>query len=74
MLRRHRQIFNSLGLSDPDVITSHVTARLTGYLNGYGSLDNLMKEIGNWNLNEHQEKAIIRTIQNKVSVGGSCSF
>jgi hypothetical protein len=32
-------IFDSLNLSDKDLITSHVAARLNGYLGGYSTIE-----------------------------------
>jgi len=72
LLRRHRNIFNSLNLSDNHVITSHVASRLNGYLNGHGSLDNLQNEMKDWNLNEHQDKAILTAAKSQNLDGGSC--
>lgn len=74
LLRRHRIIFNSLGLSEAQVISSTVAARLNGYLNGHGDMKSLKQEIYNWNLNEKQNDAIISAVENFQCVGGSCSI
>jgi len=73
LLRRHFKIFQSLQLSDPQVITSHVAARLNGYVNGHGQMSGLLNEIGDWKLNEKQENMIRDAVANVRCVGGACS-
>uniref|UniRef100_A0A7M5UNR8 peptide-methionine (S)-S-oxide reductase n=1 Tax=Clytia hemisphaerica TaxID=252671 RepID=A0A7M5UNR8_9CNID len=73
LLRRHWKIFQSLNLSDPQVITSHVATRLNGYINGHGQMADLLNEIGAWKLNEKQEEMIRDAVANVRCVGGSCS-
>lgn len=38
ILRQHDEIFDSLNLSNEDLITSDVAARLNGYLGGYSTI------------------------------------
>jgi len=73
LLRRHWKIFQSLNLSDPQLITSHVATRLNGYINGHGQMADLLNEIGAWKLNEKQEEMIRDAVANVRCVGGSCS-
>lgn len=72
LLRRHWKIFQSLNLTDPQVVTSHVAARLNGYLNGHGQMAGLLDEIGIWKLNEKQEELIKNSVANVRCVGGAC--
>ena len=65
-------MFQSLNLTDEQVITSHVAARLNGYLNGIGNLKSLLEEIYTWNLNEQQNNAIISIVENPKCVGAAC--
>ena len=39
MLRQQRPLLKSLGLSDSELIQSHVAARLNGYVGGNGTLE-----------------------------------
>lgn len=73
LLRRHNRIIQSLNLSDQQVITSSVAARLNGYLNGHGQMADLLNEMGSWKLNEKQEEMITNGVANVRCVGGACS-
>ncbi|XP_002165068.3 peptide methionine sulfoxide reductase isoform X1 [Hydra vulgaris] len=71
LLRRHTKIFQSLNLTDSQVIHSSVAARLTGYLNGYGSVSKLTEECHKWGLNEDLVKTIIKVVES-ASMNGGC--
>lgn len=73
LLRRHSNVFQTLGLSDRQVVTSSVAARLNGYVNGHGPMADLLNEIGKWKLNEQQEDLIKDAVANVRCVGGACS-
>jgi len=73
LLRRNSRIFNSLNLTDPQVITSHVAARLNGYVNGHGRMADLLNEIGSWKLNEKQEELVRDAVANQKFSGAFCS-
>ncbi|OWF39648.1 Peptide methionine sulfoxide reductase [Mizuhopecten yessoensis] len=49
MLRQHKDFLNKLNLSDEDIVTSHVAARLNGYVGGFGSLEQFdQKNMADW--------------------------
>lgn len=73
LLRRHSKIFQSLKLTDSQVIMSHAATRLNGYLNGHGQMAGLLNEIGAWKLNEQQSEMIRDAVANVRCVGGACS-
>ena len=50
LLRQQRDILQSLNLSDKELITSHVACRLNGYCGGYGTLQELEKEMPGFKL------------------------
>ncbi|XP_069113298.1 peptide methionine sulfoxide reductase-like [Argopecten irradians] len=60
ILRQHYQVLDKLNLSDKAIITSHVAARLNGYLGGYGSMEQFDQECSNFGLSE-KTLSIIRT-------------
>jgi len=66
MLRHHQGLLKSLAVSPKEIISSHVTARLNGYLGGFGMLKNLELEMENLGLNEEQQEYV----RNKVKMGG----
>lgn len=74
LLRKHGKIFNSLNLSEAEIVSSTISSRLNGYLNGHGSVKSLMQELNDWNLNEKQNDAIIKAVENFQCVGGACSI
>ncbi|CAG2171335.1 unnamed protein product, partial [Oppiella nova] len=49
-LRRHPKLVQSLGLSDKQLIGSHIAARLNGYLVHFGTLEAFRKEVDNWGI------------------------
>ena len=73
LLRRNSRIFNSLNLTDPQVITSHVAARLNGYVNGHGRMADLLNEMGGWKLNEKQEELVRDAVANQKLTGAFCN-
>jgi len=58
LLRSQPAVFNRLGLSDPEVIRSHVAARLNGFCGGYGSLKQLQHEMPLLGVNESITDAV----------------
>ncbi|OWA51514.1 putative Peptide methionine sulfoxide reductase [Hypsibius exemplaris] len=53
-LREHVQFYDSLGLTDPALVRSHVATRLHGYIYGYGTLADFEDESKKWSLSEDQ--------------------
>jgi len=72
LLKRHSRIFRSLNLTDPEVIDSHVAARLNGYLNGDGCLQQLLEEVYTWGLDDQQIDYIISTVEANEKPSGTC--
>ena len=50
LLRQQRDVLQALSLSDEELIRSHAACRLNGYCGGYGKLDELEKELPQFNL------------------------
>lgn len=53
LLRQQRDILKALNLTDEELVTSHIAARLNGYCGGYGSVQELEKELPSFNLPAH---------------------
>ncbi len=63
MLRRHHSLVKSLNLSSKQIVSSHVAARLNGYVAGMGMLKNFEAELDNLDLNEEQEQYVRERIR-----------
>ena len=63
MLRHHQGLLKSLSLSPKEIISTHVAARLNGYLGGFGMLKNLELEIEDLGLNEEQKEYIRKKVK-----------
>jgi len=55
LLRQHKSLLRSLGLSDAELIVSYVACRLNGYVGGYGNLAGFEKDLPTLGLTEQQE-------------------
>lgn len=66
--RNHSTLFNSLKMTDDQVITSHIASRLNGYLSGHGSLAKFEKEHVNWGINKQQADYVKDKIQSGIGV------
>lgn len=60
MLRQHPSLLKSLVLSEKELITSHVAARLNGYLSKNGSKDDFEQERAQLGLNTEQSDYVKR--------------
>ncbi|XP_060066155.1 peptide methionine sulfoxide reductase-like [Ylistrum balloti] len=65
MLRQHAEVLDKLNLSDEDILTSHVAARLNGYLGGFGSLEQFDQECNTFGLLENQLSFVRKQIQKR---------
>lgn len=65
-LRAHTYMEDSLKLSDNQMKTSHIAARLNGWLSGYGSLEQFEKEKSSLGLDPKQIEYMKRAIQTAV--------
>lgn len=65
-LRGHTTIFNQLALNDQQVITTHIAARLNGWLSGYGDPKHIDKEFKELGLTSEQAAAI-KSISERTS-------
>lgn len=65
-LRRHTKLLSALNLSDKQIIDEPIAARLNGFLNGYGSLAQFEREVGNMNLKESLVEYLRHAIPNAV--------
>lgn len=58
LLRQQRDVCDALGLSDKEIITSHIATRLNGYVGGHGSLEALEKEMPSFNLSTKLQERV----------------
>ena len=66
ILRQHHEIFDSLNLSDKDLITSHVAARLNGYLGGYSTIEAFEEESEDLGLVPKVKSLVLKKLQHKL--------
>lgn len=62
LLRQQNDVLSALGLTDKELITSHVAARLNGYVGGHGNVDSLEKELPDFKLPEKAQERIKRIV------------
>lgn len=65
-LRRYHEILDCLNLSNEELITSPVAARLNGYLGGYGSAKAFEEECEDLELPHKIRSLVSRKLQNKL--------
>lgn len=65
MLRQHSNLLKSLGLDEEELITSHVAAKLNGYVAGNGSAAQFEKEQEHFGLNSDQRDYVRRQVQER---------
>lgn len=65
-LRRHSKLLSGLKFSNKQVIDEPIAARLNGYLNGYGSVQEFEKESPRMNLKEELIDYLRSAIPNAV--------
>ncbi|XP_072013831.1 peptide methionine sulfoxide reductase-like [Amphiura filiformis] len=58
MLRQQRNLLSSLGFSDKEILNGHAASRLNGYVGGFGTAEDLQKEVAKLGLNETQVKLV----------------
>jgi len=63
MLRKHKSLINSLGLNDKQLISSHIAARINGYIGGFGTIQNLNDEVKSLGISAEQAKYILEQIK-----------
>ncbi|XP_022344560.1 peptide methionine sulfoxide reductase-like [Crassostrea virginica] len=66
ILRQHRDILDSLNLSDEDIISSPLACKLNGYLGGYGNYADFLKDTENMELTSKQLRYVEQQLK-KVS-------
>jgi len=62
MLRQNRALLSSLGLSDEELIKSHVAARLNGYISEYGNRKAFETEAEGLGLNKEQIEYVMKNL------------
>jgi len=75
--RFRHAIFDALrvdGESVPDLVDSHVLARLNGYLGGNGSAEDLEKEIDSFGLPAGLRNDILAAVWSKGGQHGACPY
>ncbi|GAU96299.1 hypothetical protein RvY_07763 [Ramazzottius varieornatus] len=53
-LREHSRFYDSLKLTDPQLIKSHLATRIHGYMYGYGTAQEFAEESSKWGLSQEQ--------------------
>ena len=67
LLRQQRDVLNALNLSEKELVSSHVAARLNGYCGGYGTLEALDGEMTKFDLPENVQKRVRGIVSRKTS-------
>ena len=57
-LRQQQDVLQALNLLDEELIRSHAACRLNGYCGGYGKLDELEKELPQFNLSADAQQKV----------------
>lgn len=73
LLRSHPLLFRLFGFSDRELVTSHVAAKVNGYIGGYGTMEQFERDSASWKLDE-QQKSALRTIIARGGVHASCGL
>ncbi|XP_041986899.1 peptide methionine sulfoxide reductase isoform X2 [Aricia agestis] len=71
-LQGHKDLCRSLGLDSGKLQTSHLAARLNGYLVGVGGIAQFEKEVASLGLNEKQAEYVRREIVRNEGGGLAC--
>jgi len=74
LLRYEKDLFNSLQLTDEQVITSHIAAKLNAYVAAYGSLEQFNEESKRLGLNERQIELARKVILAKDGKPQGCGI
>ncbi len=66
MLQHHPWLCEAIGV-DPgdDLVSSHVAARLNGYIGGYGKADDFKAEASKIGLNDKMVEYVIKQMRSK---------
>jgi len=59
--------------TDRELVTSHVAAKVNGYIGGYGTLQQFERDSVNWQLSEAQNDALKKVIA-RGGVHASCGL
>jgi len=73
LLRQSGQLFASLKITDVEIITSHVAAKLNGYCGAYGSTTQLEQESMEWGMSDDQIQ-MLKEIFESGGVDVDCSI
>ncbi|KAI5637123.1 peptide methionine sulfoxide reductase domain-containing protein [Phthorimaea operculella] len=71
-LQGHKDLCRSLGLDSAKLQTSHLAARLNGYLVGVGGMAQFDQEVGKLGLSEKQAEYVRREIERNEGGGLAC--
>lgn len=71
MLRKHKSLINSFGLSDKQLIGSHIAARVNGYLGSFGTIQQFSEEADKWGITDEQKDYILNQMKSPIN-GGFC--
>ncbi|XP_059607549.1 peptide methionine sulfoxide reductase [Phlebotomus argentipes] len=71
-LQSHKELSKSLGMDSRLLQTSHIAARLNGYLVGVGGVAQFDKEVGNLGLTEDQQEYVRKFVEENEGGGLFC--
>ena len=66
MLRQQRNLLSSLGFDQKEMLNGHAATRLNGYVGGFGTSEDLQKEVDKLGLDEAQ----VKMVQSRLRQGG----
>lgn len=71
-LQGHKDLAKQVGMNSKLLQTSHVAARLNGYLVGVGGIKQFNEEVENLGLNKKQTEYVLHYIKENEGGGLSC--
>lgn len=71
-LQGHKDLCKSLGLDSAKLQTSHLAARLNGYLVGVGGMNQFEKEVAKLGLSDEQAEYVRRELKRNEGGGLMC--
>jgi len=71
-LQAHTNFIKKLGLSGENLLTSHVAAKLNGYMVGVGGVKQFQQEVSSFGLDNGQKEYALHYVKKNENAGLSC--